>query len=152
MTLGDRLPFVAEAEDPLTEAELNVLRTQYASEGKDANVQTKFNLAWGLIKCRERQFVQEGIQILNSIIVEYPDRRRECQYYIALGNYKLGNYTEARVMNSYILDQEPHNIQALALKNLIEKRVSRGLMGLFMVGGLVAAIGVGAAYLFRKQN
>ncbi|KAJ9080477.1 mitochondrial membrane protein [Entomophthora muscae] len=149
----ERLPFLAEAENSLPDAQLEVLRIQFNAEGPDASVQTKFDLAWGLIRSRNKIDIQEGIRMLHDIYVQQPERRRECQYYIALGNYKLGKYTEARVMNSYLLELEPQNPQALALKNLIENKVSRdGLVGMMMVGSVIAAIGVGAAYLFRGNK
>jgi fission 1 protein len=35
-----------------------------------------------------------------DIYREEPSRRRECLYYLGLGNYKLGNFDEARRYNS----------------------------------------------------
>jgi len=62
-----------------------------------------------------------------EIYKEAPGRRRECLYYLALGQYKLGHYNEARRYNDLLLDKEPRNMQSLSLKALIEDRVAKGL-------------------------
>ena len=84
--------------------------------------------------------------MLSEIFRNAPERRRECLYYLALGNYKLGNYAEARKYNDLLLDHEPANLQAGSLRGLIDDKVAKeGLVGVAIVGGLaVAAAGVGA--------
>jgi fission 1 protein len=62
-----------------------------------------------------------------EIYKEAPGRRRECLYYLALGQYKLGHYTEARRFNDSLLENEPRNMQALSLKALIDDRVAKGI-------------------------
>jgi hypothetical protein len=101
--------------------ELQVLRAQYEKEGEYVGLQTKFNYAWvcasrfrmcyaytlhahadvfqGLIKSNSRPDQQEGVRLLSEIFRNSRERRRECLYYLALGNYKLGNYAEARRYN-----------------------------------------------------
>jgi Fis1 C-terminal tetratricopeptide repeat len=61
-----------------------------------------------------------------EIYKESANRRRECLYYLALGQYKLGHYNEARRFNDVLLEREPRNMQALSLKSLIDDRVARG--------------------------
>jgi len=65
---------------------------------------------------------------------------------LALGNYKLGNYAEARRYNDLLLDHEPANLQAGSLRGLIDDKVAKeGLVGVAIVSGLaIAAAGVGA--------
>lgn len=63
-----------------------------------------------------------------EIYKESPGRRRECLYYLALGQYKLGHYQEARRYNDSLLDKEPRNMQALSLKALIDDRVAKGVL------------------------
>ncbi|KAK0276823.1 mitochondrial membrane protein [Friedmanniomyces endolithicus] len=147
------LPDAADAESPLKPAELQVLRAQYDKESSDGayiSLQTKFNLAWGLIKSASRPDQQEGVTLLSEIFRASPDRRRECLYYLALGNYKLGNYGEARRYNDSLLEMEEGNLQALSLRGLVEERVAReGLLGVAIVGGLAAAAAVGVGFLVR---
>ncbi|KAL3955347.1 hypothetical protein ACCO45_010910 [Purpureocillium lilacinum] len=145
------LPYALDAETyalaspqsvrlPLNASELNVLRAQYEKEGDMVGVQTKFNYAWGLVKSNSRHDQQLG-------------RRRECLYYLALGNYKLGNYGEARRYNDLLLDREPANLQASDLRQLIDAKVAKeGLMGVAILSGVGIAAGVVGAFLFKNAR
>ncbi|KAF1992286.1 mitochondrial fission 1 protein [Aulographum hederae CBS 113979] len=140
----------ADAESPLKDAELQVLRSQYEKEGEYVGIQTKFNYAWGLIKSPHRPSQQEGVRLLSEIFRNSPDRRRECLYYLALGNYKLSNYAEARRYNELLLDLEPANLQAASLKGLIDDKVAKeGLVGAAILGGVAVAVGVVGSLMFR---
>jgi len=148
--MPSNLPYAADAESPLKPAELQVLRAQYEKEGEYVGVQTKFNYAWGLIKSNQRDEQQLGVQLLSDIFKTTPERRRECLYYLALGNYKLGNYAEARRYNDLLLEKEPGNLQAESLRQLIEDKVSReGLMGVAIIGGVAVAAGIVGGILMR---
>ncbi len=107
----------------------------------------------GLIKSNARQDQQKGVQLLSDIFRDSPERRRECLYYLALGNYKLGNYAEARRYNDRLLDHEPANLQARSLKGLIDDKVAReGMIGVAIVSGLAIAAGVVGGMLFRGAS
>ncbi|KPI34659.1 Mitochondria fission 1 protein [Cyphellophora attinorum] len=135
--MSANLPYAADAESPLKPAEL----------------QTKFNYAWGLIKSHKREEQQLGVQLLSDIFKTTPERRRECLYYLALGNYKLGNYAEARRYNDLLLEKEPGNLQASSLRQLIDDKVSKeGLMGMAIVGGAVAVAGIVGGMLMRNSR
>ncbi|EAS34039.3 mitochondria fission 1 protein [Coccidioides immitis RS] len=141
--MASQLPYAADAESPLKPAELQVLRAQYEKEGEYVGVQTKFNYAWGLIKSNSRPEQQEGVRLLSEIFRTAPERRRECLYYLALGNYKLGNYGEARRYNDLLLDHEPQNLQAASLRSLIDDKVAKeGLVGVAILGGVALAAGL----------
>lgn len=87
---------------------------------------------------------------MSDIFRASPDRRRECLYYLALGNYKLGNYAEARRYNDSLIELEPNNLQAQSLSQLIEDKVNKeGLVGMAIVGGLAVAAGVVGGILVR---
>jgi hypothetical protein len=45
---------------------------------------------------------------------------------LALGHFKLGNYNDARKFNEALLEYEPNNHQAHALRQEIEDRVAKG--------------------------
>lgn len=103
-----------------------------------------------MIKSTQRSEQQEGVRLLSEIFRNSPERRRECLYYLALGNYKLGNYAEARRYNDLLLDLEPANLQAGSLKSLIDDRVAKeGLMGVAIVSGIAVAAGVVGSLLIR---
>ncbi len=148
-----QLPYAADAESPLKDGELSVLRRQYESEEGFVGTQTKFNYAWGLIKSTSRHHQQEGVRLLTEIFRDSPERRRECLYYLALGNYKLGGYAEARRYNDLLLEREPNNLQGQSLKQLIEDKVAReGLMGMAIIGGAVTAGVVIAMSIFGRRR
>ncbi|RKU47172.1 mitochondrial membrane protein [Coniochaeta pulveracea] len=146
-----QLPYAIDAETPLNPAELNVLKAQYEKEGDMVGVQTKFNYAWGLVKSNVRADQHLGVMLLSEIFRTSPERRRECLYYLALGNYKLGNYGEARRYNDLLLDKEPHNLQASNLGALIDDKVAKeGLMGVAIISGVAVAAGVIGGVLLRN--
>lgn len=62
------LPYAADAETPLTSAELSVLESQYQKElaSGHASTQSRFNLAWGLVKSRNRDEMARGIGLLTG--------------------------------------------------------------------------------------
>lgn len=151
--MANDLPYAADAESPLKPEELQVLRSQYQKEGEFVSVQTRFNYAWGLIKSNSRQEQQTGVQLLSDIYRDSPERRRECLYYLALGNYRLGNYAEARRYNESLLDHEPKNLQASSLQSLIDDKVAKeGMIGVAIVGGLAVAAGVVGGVLFKGMG
>ncbi|TVY58517.1 Mitochondrial fission 1 protein [Lachnellula cervina] len=145
-----RATYANSTPSPLKPAELQVLRAQYEKEGEHVGVQTKFNFAWGLIKSNVRQEQQEGVRLLSDIFRTSPERRRECLYYLALGNYKLGNYAEARRYNDLLLDKEPANLQASSLRGLIDDKVAKeGMMGVAILSGVAIAAGVVGGMIFK---
>ncbi|KAG6033058.1 mitochondrial membrane protein [Claviceps sp. Clav32 group G5] len=148
-----QLPYALDAECPLNPSELQVLRAQYEKEGDMVGVQTKFNYAWGLVKSNNRNEQQLGVRILSDIFRLSPERRRECLYYLALGNYKLGNYGEARRYNDLLLDKEPANLQAADLRQLIDDKVAKeGLMGVAILSGVSLAAGIVGAFLVKNAR
>lgn len=89
--------------------------------------------------------------LLSEIFRTSPERRRECLYYLALGNFKLGNYANARKYNDLLLDNEPGNLQATNLRALIDDKVAKeGLMGVAIVSGIAVAAGVIGGVLLRN--
>jgi mitochondrial fission 1 protein len=103
------------------------------------------------------------VELIVEIYKEAPGRRRECLYYLALGQYKLGHYSEARRYNDLLLEKEPRNMQALSLKALIEDRVARGMflrvtsngpegyVGMAIVGSAVIGFVAAAAMWARRR-
>ncbi|ROW09704.1 hypothetical protein VMCG_02457 [Cytospora schulzeri] len=151
--MGSNLPYAVDAETPLNPAELQVLRAQYEKEGEMVGVQTKFNFAWGLVKSTRRDDQQLGVMLLSEIFRTSPERRRECLYYLALGNFKLGNYAEARRYNDLLIQREPANLQASNLRTLIDDKVAKeGLVGVAIVSGIAVVAGVVGGVLFRNMG
>lgn len=115
------------------------------------HVPHRLTLPQGLIKSNERSDQQEGVRLLSEIFRGSRERRRECLYYLALGNYKLGNYAEARRYNELLLELEPANLQAGSLKGLIDEKVAKeGLVGAAIVGGIAVAAGLVGTLLLKS--
>jgi fission 1 protein len=90
---------------------------------------------------------------LTDVFRTTPERRRECLYYLALGNFKLGNYAEARRYNDLLLEKEPNNLQAASLQTLIDDKVAReGMMGVAIVGGLAVAAGIVGGLIMKSSR
>ncbi|KAH8116282.1 mitochondrial fission 1 protein [Phellopilus nigrolimitatus] len=149
------VPYAADAEQALSYDELEVLKLQYEKEvdAGHVTVQSKFNFAWGLVKSPRREHQVQGVKLLQDIYREEPARRRECLYYLALGQYKMGNYEEAKRFNGLLLEKEPSNLQAQSLSGLIDTKMTReGYIGLALAGGAAAIGTLLLAGLVRRAN
>lgn len=114
---------------------------------------TNLRTQQGLVKSTRRDDQQLGVVLLSEIFRTSPERRRECLYYLALGNFKLGNYAEARRYNDLLLQKEPANLQASNLRTLIDDKVAKeGLMGVAIVSGIAVAAGVIGGVLMRNMG
>lgn len=72
---------------------------------------------------------------------------------MALGNFKLGNYAEARRYNDLLLDKEPNNLQAASLRTLIDDKVAKeGMMGVAIVGGIAVAAGIVGGLIMKSSK
>lgn len=117
-----------------------------------ASAQSKFNYAWGLIKSQHKQEQKLGVKILTEVFKESPQRRRECLYYLAIGTYKLGDYSDSRRYADALVQHEPTNKQAIALKRMAEDRISReSLIGAGIVAGALA-VGVTVLSAMMKRR
>lgn len=97
---------------------------------------------------------------------KYPNRKRECCFYLASANYKVGEYKLALNYINELLATEPNNLQALDLKNKIEKKLTNGIfckyvqillcldgvLGLAVAGGLAAAIAGVVLVMYRSRR
>lgn len=148
-----KYPALEEVQESLSSEQLRILKDQVESEGTDPTPQSQFNYAWGLIKSSNYKMQQEGIKIMSTLYRDVPSMRRECLYYLALGSYKVGDYTNATRYADTLLKNEPDNKQAQTLKATIHDQVTQeGLIGIGIAGGALA-IGVGllGALLRRKR-
>ena len=64
---------------------------------------------------------------ISEITKQYPERARECNYFLAAANYKIGKYRIALKHVNTVLLIEPENLQALDLKEKIENKLTNGI-------------------------
>ncbi|WOO82690.1 Mitochondrial fission 1 protein [Vanrija pseudolonga] len=155
MTSSTDLPYAAEAESSLGYDELEVLRNQYYKEIESGHVttQSKFNYGWGLVKSASPELQTEGVKLLQEIYSASPSHRRECTFYIAVGYYKLRNYSHAKTFNDLLLAVEPENMQAQSLRQLIDKAVTRdGYIGMGIIAGAAAVTGIVLASVIKRAT
>ncbi|CDR38568.1 CYFA0S02e03136g1_1 [Cyberlindnera fabianii] len=142
-----------DANTPLSTQQLEILRQQVLSEGDLVSVQSRFNYAWGLIKSTRIDDQRLGIKLLTDVFRDSPQRRRECLYYLSVGTYKLGDYSDARRYADALIAHEPDNHQAKALKKMIEDKIAKdGLIGVALVSGAVAAAAATLSFVLRKKR
>lgn len=97
----------------------------------------KFPYAVLLIRSNNRQQVEFGVRLLHEELrEEIEDGGRANLYYLALGYFRLGDYVAARKSAEALLQLEPHNRQARAMKALLDEQITKdGLVGMGLVGG-----------------
>lgn len=130
-----------------------ILPTVFSSPSSQQNLSNQEKRIQGLVKSTNRGDQQLGVRLLSDIFRTSPERRRECLYYLALGNYKLGNFAEARRYNDFLLEKEPGNLQAANLRQLIDDKVAKeGLLGVAILSGVGIAAGVVGAFIMRNAK
>lgn len=147
--MTEYFPALDDIQHPLPKEQLDILEKHYQREQPHASTQTKFNLAWGYVKSSAATDQRKGLDLMVQIYRDSPPRRRECLFYLALGSFKLGDYTTARKYTDTLLRYEPGNHQVIALRQEIEDKLNKeGMIGLAIVGGAAAAaVGVAATVL-----
>ncbi|KAJ3224926.1 mitochondrial membrane protein [Clydaea vesicula] len=144
------LPTKEESEALVGSNELATLRQEYEEDQKDQ--QKKFNYSWALVRSNTRKEQEIGVLLLHEIYKQNTSRRRECLYYLALGEFKLGHYTEARKFTETLLQKEPNNPQAVQLLQQIDDKVkSEGVIGIAIAGVAIAAVGLLVGALTKKH-
>merc|ERR1712063_56971 len=115
----------------------------------------QFEYAWCLIRSRYPTDIKRGIFLLEDLLKGGSESsRRDCLYYLAIGNSKIKEYSKALGYTKVLLQVEPGNRQVQVLKQTIEKRMEReGLKGMAILGGAVLALGslVGLGVALAKK-
>lgn len=101
-----------------------------------------------------------------EIKLTYPNRKRECLFYLGSANYKIGEYRKALGHINELLTSEPNHPQAIELKDKIEKKLTNGtclylnlalflldgVIGLAVAGGLAAAVAGIFMVMYRSKR
>lgn len=116
----------------------------------------QFNYAWCLVRSKYPADIRKGIILLEDLYkVDNGEGRRDCLFYLAIGNAKIKEYNKALQYVSGFLSLEPTNQQVLNLETSIKKRMDKeGLVGMALAGTMVLAIGglVGLGFALAKSK
>ncbi|PRP81041.1 hypothetical protein PROFUN_11119 [Planoprotostelium fungivorum] len=152
-----------------TSQELEQFHQQFLKELQfgTPSVGTTFTYACFLIKSPLTEHKDQGIGYLRreTILINISDlytellnqdpQNREYLYFLSVGSYTAGNYTEAKTYVQALLQIEPNNGQARELEGMILNKIKdEGLVGMALVGGAAAAVAVGGilvAALLKKR-
>lgn len=113
---------------------------------------TQFQYSCCLVQSRYKDDIHKGIDILSKLCQGDYDTR-DFTFFLALGYYKLGEFTTASKYIQRLLTIEPRNSQAIELKKLIDAKLNQDTaLGIALTGGLVALGGVLIGMLFAKKS
>ncbi|PAA53615.1 hypothetical protein BOX15_Mlig003731g1 [Macrostomum lignano] len=140
-------------EDTISTEDLERCQLQYEKESEkpsnpEALEAAQFAYAWGLSRTRHRPSLRLACQLLQSLFLGTKDEtaKRDYLYYIAVAKVKLAEYEDAFEYIDGILKVEPNNHQVRQLRQEAEKQRKRdGTVGVAILGGAAAIVGVGAA-------
>ena len=104
----------------------------------------QWEYAWCLIRSKYTADIRRGCLLLEELhkTGRSADAKRDYLYYLAVGSAKLKEYKEALGYLDSLLQKEPANQQAKALKALVKKKQDmENIKSAAAVGGGVLALG-----------
>lgn len=121
----------------------------------DVTQKAQFEYAWCLVRSKYPADIRKGIVLLEDLYINYDSGKRDCLYYLAIGNARMKEYTKALSYVRAFLQIEPGNEQVKQLETLIKKKMEKeGLYGIAVVGGLIigvaSVLGLGIAIAKNK--
>ncbi|XP_063729280.1 mitochondrial fission 1 protein-like [Symsagittifera roscoffensis] len=146
--------------EPIPVADLKYIEAKYrlASKNQSLTQDDEFQYACCLVKSQYEDDVKKGMKMFKNLVDNSYAGARECLYYLAVGNYKLKEYSQALPLISLVLEKEPSNSQAQDLKQLIVNKQRRdGIIGAAVLGGaasvgLIGALAAGALLAFSRKR
>jgi len=142
--------------EPLSDDEVQRFEQEYQesiNNRSDQVDQAKLNLAWALIRSKDKNKTLRGIQLFEELSCSDPkdESRRAYLLYLAAAYFKIKDYDYAMKIIDKLLEQEPKNQQAIRLKEEMAKRVKRqAITGAAVVTGAITAIGLGLLMLKKR--
>ncbi|KAI9223258.1 hypothetical protein BC828DRAFT_376412 [Blastocladiella britannica] len=142
-----------DGEIELDAKDIAGLRKQYEAEQPNPTAESEFHYGWGLVHSRVRRDNELGVVLLAKVAQSTPTLRVEANYFSALGYFKLGDLAKAREFTEKVLKAHPAHPQARAVMAAIDEQVQKdGLVGMAIVGGAVAALGLVVGALARSRK
>ncbi|KAK2579008.1 hypothetical protein KPH14_002803 [Odynerus spinipes] len=137
--MEDVLDEVVSSED------LKRFERVYHEQLHAANVtqEAQFEYAWCLVRSKYSADIRKGIVLLEDLYINHDNGKRDCLYYLAIGNARIKEYSKALSYVRAFLQIEPGNEQVQQLERLIKKKMEKeGLYGIAVMGTLVVAVGI----------
>lgn len=137
--MEDVLDEIVSSED------LKKFERTYHENLRSSNVPQKvqFEYAWCLVRSKYPADIRKGIILLEDLF-NHPEEetgKRDCLYYLAIGNARIKEYTKALSYVRAFLQIEPGNQQVQHLETLIKKKMDKeGLVGMAVAGGVIIGI------------
>ncbi|EZA57579.1 hypothetical protein DMN91_002443 [Ooceraea biroi] len=102
----------------------------------------QFEYAWCLVRSKYTADIRKGILLLEDLYSKQSEtERRDCLYYLAIGNARIKEYTKALSYVRAFLQIEPANVQVQQLETLIKKKMEKeGLVGIAVAGGVIIGL------------
>ncbi|KAK0072427.1 hypothetical protein PV325_011378 [Microctonus aethiopoides] len=135
-------------EDMLNEVvssdDLKKFENIYNQQLKNCEVTQKaqFEYAWCLVRSKYPADIRKGIVLLEDLFNNHGDsEKRDCLYYLAIGNARIKEYTKALQYVRAFLQVEPGNKQVQDLETCIKKKMEKeGLVGIAVAGGVIVGL------------
>ncbi|KAL6254408.1 hypothetical protein P5V15_014456 [Pogonomyrmex californicus] len=111
------------------------LHTSYVTQ------KAQFEYAWCLVRSKYSADIRKGILLLEDLYSNFDTEKRDCLYYLAIGNARLKEYSKALSYIRAFLQIEPANVQVQEVEMLIRKKMEKeGLVGMAIAGGVIIGV------------
>ena len=130
--------------DYISDSDLHEFEEKYEKEKKEGFVSPSvtFEYGWCLIRSPYKDDVRKGVELFENCCNANVDQR-DFLFFISIGYYKLGEFQKSLRYVKRLLTIEPDNTQGLDLEKAIEEKMAlHGMMGMALVGGAVALVGL----------
>ncbi|KAF7989080.1 hypothetical protein HCN44_007390 [Aphidius gifuensis] len=138
--------------------DLKKFEIKYNEQLRSSSVTQKvqFEYAWCLVRSKYPADIRKGIVLLEDLYNNHGDtEKRDCIYYLAIGNARIKEYTKALQYVRAFLQVEPGNPQVQQLEKLIKKKMEKeGLVGMAVAGGVIIGLAsvLGLGIALAKNN
>ncbi|XP_076235931.1 mitochondrial fission 1 protein [Calliopsis andreniformis] len=116
----------------------------------------QFEYAWCLVRSKYPADIQKGIHLFEDLYSNHTEsEKRDCLYYLAIGNARIKEYSKALAYVRSFLQVEPANQQVQQLERLIKKKMEKeGLYGMAIAGGVIIGVAgiLGLGIAMAKRN
>ncbi|XP_003701843.1 mitochondrial fission 1 protein isoform X1 [Megachile rotundata] len=145
-------------EEVVSSEDLKKFERVYHEQLRSSFVTQKaqFEYAWCLVRSKYPADIRKGIILLEDLYCNHDDsNKRDCLYYLAIGNARIKEYSKALTYVRSFLQVEPQNRQVQHLETLIKKKMEKeGLYGMAIAGGVIIGVAsiLGLSFAMVKKH